>query len=105
MLASATISPNWIISGSFRNCGAPPDRVMTVAIVIELMIVAHEVAAKAARNSLTPGVMFLGTSADTMAYETTAMSAKLARLKATLMGRWPDANSMAAADPVMTARM
>ena len=56
MLASATISPNWIISGSFRNCGAPPESVMTVAIVTELMIVAVEVAANAASHSRRPGM-------------------------------------------------
>ena len=32
MLAMATRTPNLSISGSFWNCGAPPDRVMTVAM-------------------------------------------------------------------------
>ena len=32
MFASATIAPNWIISGSFWNCGAPPDSEIAVAI-------------------------------------------------------------------------
>ena len=56
VFASATISPNWIISGSFRNCGAPPESVMTVAIVIELMIVDADVAANAASHSRKAGI-------------------------------------------------
>ena len=32
VLASATRPPNWIISGSLRYCGAPPDREITVAM-------------------------------------------------------------------------
>ena len=104
VFASATIRPNWIISGSFRNCGAPPDRVITVAIVTELMIVAADVARKAASHSRSPGTPSRGTSAATIVYDTTAIRAKLARLNATLIGRCPEANSIAAADPVRTAR-
>jgi len=37
--------PNWIISGSFSNWGAPPEIVMTVAMVSALRIVADSVAA------------------------------------------------------------
>ena len=55
VFASATMLPNWIISGSFWNCGAPPERVMTRAIVIELRTVANEVAPKAATHSRMPG--------------------------------------------------
>ena len=55
VFASATMLPNWIISGSFWNCGAPPDRVMTSAIVIELTTVASVVAVNAAAHSRTPG--------------------------------------------------
>ena len=66
MFANATIRPNWIISGSFRNCGAPPESVMTVAIVMELMIVDADVAANAASHSRKPGIPSRTTSADTM---------------------------------------
>ena len=56
VLASATIAPNWTISGSFWNCGAPPDREIAVAIVED----AHDgwptsVAANAAIQSAAPG--------------------------------------------------
>ena len=51
MLANATMLPNWIISGSFSNCGAPPEIVMTVAIVNALITVALRVAANAAIHS------------------------------------------------------
>ena len=51
VFANATMLPNWIISGSFWNCGAPPDSVITVAIVSALTTVAASVAAKAATQS------------------------------------------------------
>ena len=51
VLAMATRPPNWIISGSFSNCGAPPEIVMTVAIVTALSTVATRVAANAAIQS------------------------------------------------------
>src|SRR5918994_157466 len=84
VLASATIRPNWIISGNLRNWGAPPDSVMTVAIVIELTIVADEVAANAASHSRSPGIPSRATSEDRIEYEITAINAKFARLNAIL---------------------
>ena len=47
----ATSPPNWIISGSFSNCGAPPDIEIAVAIDTALRTAATSVAAKAATQS------------------------------------------------------
>ena len=55
MLASATRPPNWIISGSFWYCGAPPDRTMTVAIVNAPMTAPRNVAPNAASQSIGAG--------------------------------------------------
>ena len=55
MLAIATSPPNWIISGSFSYCGAPPDIEIAVAIVNALRTAAHVVAAKAATQSTGSG--------------------------------------------------
>ena len=43
VFANATMLPNWIISGSFSYCGAPPDKVITVAIVSALTTAAASV--------------------------------------------------------------
>ena len=55
VLAMATRPPNWIISGSFSNCGAPPDIEIAVAIDTALSTAAIEVAANAANQSPGPG--------------------------------------------------
>ena len=51
VFAIATSPPNWIISGSFSYCGAPPDIEIAVAIVSALRTAAIVVAAKAATQS------------------------------------------------------
>ena len=55
MLARATRPPNSIISGSFWNCGAPPDRTITVAIVSAPMMAPRNVAIIAASQSIGAG--------------------------------------------------
>ena len=55
MLASATSPANSIISGSFWNCGAPPDRTMTVAIVSAPITAPRNVAIIAASQSMGAG--------------------------------------------------
>ena len=55
VLAMATRTPNLSISGSFWNWGAPPDRVMTVAMFSAPITDATIVAAKAANQSSGPG--------------------------------------------------
>ncbi len=55
MFASATTSPNLSISGSFWNCGAPPDSEIAVAIVSAPITTATSIAAKAASQSTAPG--------------------------------------------------
>ncbi len=75
MLASATMLPNWIISGSFWNWGAPPESVMTSAIVTELTTVARIVAVNAAAHSASPGGPFGDEIDRTTAIDITATSA------------------------------
>ena len=55
VLATATSVPNWSISGSFSNCGAPPDSVIADAIVTAPTRVATAAAAKAAKKAPGPG--------------------------------------------------
>ena len=55
VFAIATRPPNWIISGSFSYCGAPPDIEIAVAMVSALRTAAHVVAAKAAAQSAGSG--------------------------------------------------
>ena len=78
---------------------------MTVAIVIELMIVAARRGGEGGEPLADPGhAVARHERRRRSLYDTTAIRAKLARLKATLIGRCPEANSIAAADPVRTAR-
>ena len=55
MLATATSSPNWIISTSFWNCGAPPLIEIALAIVRALIAAAAVVPAKAANQARRSG--------------------------------------------------
>ena len=56
MFATATSPPNWIIWGSFWNCGAPPESEIAVAIVSAERTVVDRVAANAASQSAALGV-------------------------------------------------
>ena len=55
VFARATIPPNFSISGSFWNWGAPPDREMAVAIVSAPSRHATSIATNAAIQSVAPG--------------------------------------------------
>ena len=55
-LASATMLLNRIISGSFLNCGAPPDSEMTVATRMAPRTLVAAAAARAATHSRGPGM-------------------------------------------------
>ena len=55
VLAIATRPPNWSISGSLRNWGAPPDSVIAVAMLTAPIALARSIAPKAATQSCGPG--------------------------------------------------
>ena len=55
VLAIATRTPNLSISGSFWNCGAPPESVITVAMLSAPSTEATIVAANAANQSSALG--------------------------------------------------
>ena len=95
VLASATIAPNRIISGSFWNCGAPPDSEIAVAIAKTQTTVAESVAANAAIQSIGPGMPVGAAIAWKIARSTTAMTAKFARLNAIFTADTRDVRSMA----------
>src|SRR5262249_20732945 len=94
--------PNWIICGSFWNCGAPPDNEIAVAIVTADRTVVVNVAANAAAQSVKSGVPF-GIAIE---WNTTSAAVaprpKLTRLKTNLMGGCRNQAS-AAAEPTRTA--
>ena len=56
MLATATSVPNWSISGSFSNCGAPPEKVMADAIVSAPISGRHPRRGECGAYSAMPGV-------------------------------------------------
>ena len=87
MLARATSPPNSIISGSFWNCGAPPDSEMTVAIVNAPMTAPTK--RRGERGEPVDRVRRPGERTDRPEDRqlTTAMNAELARLKPTLSRR------------------
>ena len=87
VFASATTSPNLSISGSFWNCGAPPDSEIAVAIVSAPITTATSIAAKAASQSTAPGGPANVAMRWNTARVTTAMRAKFARLNAILTMR------------------
>ena len=70
MFANATMIPNRSISGSFSNCGAPPESVMTSAIETLLMTAAMSVAPNAANHSTGPGVTVMSAKVWTISSET-----------------------------------
>ena len=88
MLATATSAPNWIISGSFWNCGAPPDSEIAVAIVTAMTTVAMSVAAKAATQSSSVGAPVGEARRWKTVRATAAEIAKLLRLNANFSGPW-----------------
>ena len=105
MLANATIRPNWIISGSFRNCGAPPESVMTVAIVMRADDRRRRTSRR--RPRATRGrraSRHATTMRRTILYETTAIKPKFARLKATLIGALAGGEQHRGRGPGKTAR-
>ena len=96
MLATATRTPNLSISGSFWNCGAPPDRVMTVAMLSAVRTEATIVAANVAHQSSTPG--WEPSRCDRRANTesaTTAVIAKLLTLNRILSGDWRETKTSA----------
>ena len=105
VLASATIAPNRTISGSFWNCGAPPDSEIAVAIAKTHTTLAESVAANAAIQSVGPGMPVGAAIAWKIARSTTAMTAKFARLNAIFTADTRDVSSIAIADPISTATM
>jgi len=103
VFANATITPNRSISGSFSNCGAPPDSVMTRAIETLLMSAAMSVAANAANHSTGPGVTVRSAKVWMMSSDTVATHRKFARLNAVLMRRCRGCTRSAAAEPTSIA--
>ena len=95
--------PNLSISGSFWNCGAPPDSEIAVAIVSAPSRQATSIAANAAIQSAAPG----RPANDPRLWKTTRvtveMNAKLARLNATFTTDWRAVTSRATAEPTRTA--
>src|SRR6476469_8611134 len=103
VFANATMLPNWTISGSFSYCGAPPEIVITVAMVTALSTVALSVAAYASTHSWGWGAPAMSAIEYSTVSETTATSMKFARLKASLIARWWEPSTSATADPTSTA--
>ena len=103
VFASATTSPNLSISGSFWNCGAPPDSEIAVAIVSAPITTATSIAAKAANQSTAPGGPANVAMRWNTARVTTAMRAKFARLNAILTMDWRAVTRSATPDPARTA--
>ncbi len=104
MFAIATSPPNWIISGSFSNCGAPPDIEIAVAIETALSTAAVEVAANAATQSDGTGHPARGRRARrTPTAPTAPVNAKFDRLNVSLSGAWLPSRS-ASPVPVSIAR-
>ena len=99
VFASATIPPNRIISGSFWNCGAPPDRDIAVAIARTQTTHAARVAANAAIQSCGLGGPVNCPSRWKTTSSSTPITAKLLRLKMTFSTDWRAAKTRATIDP------
>jgi hypothetical protein len=104
VFAIATRTPNLSISGSFWNCGAPPDKVMTVAMFRAPMTDQTIVAANAANQSSGPGVApSRWEKRAKIDSATTAVTAKLLTLNRILSGDWWDTTTRAAIVPMSNA--
>ena len=104
VLASATMPPNWIISGSFWNCGAPPDSEIAVAIVSAPSDARRRASRRTRRSSRSrPACRSSVPRPWKTTSVTAAMNAKLARLNANLTADWRAVTSRATADPTRTA--
>ena len=105
VLARATRPPNWIISGSFWNCGAPPDIEIAAAMLVDARTLAASMATKVAIHAAGPITSPAGTSARKIAIAIAPVNAKLARLKMILRACSRDCRNSATPEPVNRAAM
>ena len=100
-MAKATSDPNRNISGSFSSCGAPPETVMTEAIVTAVSAAAVCVAANVTIQSRRCGGPSSVAKPCTIDREITAINRKFVRLKPFLINgcRAPNASAIPAPTP------
>jgi len=103
VLATATRPPNWIIWGSFWNCGAPPESEIAVAIVTAESTVVVSVAPNAAIQSVGFGAPSSPARLWNTASAAIAPSPKLTTLNVNFSGAWRNQASDTA-EPTTTAR-
>src|SRR5215210_65780 len=102
VLAAAARPPNWIIWGSFWNCGAPPDNEIAVATHRDDSSVVTNVALKAAIQSAGLGVPALAARIRKTASAAVPPRPKFTRLNVSFRGAWR-AHTRAVPEPTRRA--